>query len=726
MATANCLALLKKQGVTDVTTHSAVMNVAEMLADGALAKLAGSHNITKNLLLKDKKKNLILVCAHHESKINLKDASVLGGKGNCRFAGEKDLSATLAIPQGHVSPLACLNDKEHKVSVVLDKTLDDGKKMLVHPCTNEQSVHISFGDLQKYLQDLGAEVLVVDFSGEGGADTAAAAPAKKAEKQKPKKDKPKKEKKEQKKQQPKKAKGGKGKGGKGNNEDGIDASKKDNFASWYKQVVLKSEMIEYYDISGCYILRPWSYEIWETIQGFFDPEIKKLNVKNSYFPLFVSKGALEAEADHIEDFAPEVAWVTRSGKSELDQPIAVRPTSETIMYPAFKKWIRSHRDLPMKLHQWSNVVRWEFKCPTPFIRSREFLWQEGHTAYADLPSAEEEVLDILDLYARIYEELLCVPVVKGKKTEKEKFAGGMYTTTVEAFVPATGRGIQGATSHCLGQNFSEMFKIEFLDESGNKKKVWQNSWGCTTRTIGVMVMVHGDDKGLVLPPRVAPLQSVIIPIFFGNADEKAALAEQASKLVQSIKAAGMRCEADLRENYNPGWKFNNWELKGVPFQIQLGPKDMKAEQVVVVRRDTSEKTVVKWADLTSTLAHMCVRMQSEMLERARKEHAECMVEAKDWKTFMGALDQRKFCLSPWCGFKACEESIKERTAAAAEEEEEEEEKEVDPDQPQDAEKLSGAAKSLCTPLAQPPLPENMKCFACTEKAQMWTMYGRSY
>ena len=293
---------------------------------------------------------------------------------------------------------------------------------------------------------------------------------------------------------------------------GLTASVEDDFGAWYSQVVVAGELIEYYDISGCYILRPWAYSMWECIKDFFDAEIKKTGVENCYFPLFVSAARLEAEKDHIEDFAPEVAWVTRSGQSDLDIPIAVRPTSETVMYPQFANWIRSHRDLPLKLNQWCNVVRWEFKHPTPFIRSREFLWQEGHTAFTNKNDADAEVRHILELYRRVYEELLAVPVIPGVKSEKEKFAGGLYTTTVEAFVPATGRGIQGATSHCLGQNFAKMFDITFENATGGRSMAWQNSWGCTTRTIGVAVMVHGDDIGLVLPPRVAPLQAVVITI----------------------------------------------------------------------------------------------------------------------------------------------------------------------------------------------------------------------
>ena len=293
---------------------------------------------------------------------------------------------------------------------------------------------------------------------------------------------------------------------------GLSVKREEDFGAWFSQVVVAGDLIDYYDISGCYILKPWAYAQWEYLKEFFDREIKALDVENCYFPMFVSASRLEAEKDHIEDFAPEVAWVTRSGNTELEVPIAVRPTSETVMYPHYAQWIRSHRDLPLRLNQWCNVVRWEFKHPTPFIRSREFLWQEGHTAYATKEECDVEVRQILELYRRVYEEYLAVPVVPGMKSDKEKFAGGLYTTTVEAYVPGSGRGVQGATSHCLGQNFAKMFNIEFEDSSGGKSLAWQNSWGFTTRTLGVCHMVHGDDDGLVLPPKVAPVQTIVIPI----------------------------------------------------------------------------------------------------------------------------------------------------------------------------------------------------------------------
>lgn len=354
---------------------------------------------------------------------------------------------------------------------------------------------------------------------------------------------------------------------------GLEAKKSENFSKWYQEVIIKSGLIEYYDISGCYILRPWAYSIWDKIQRFFDGLIQGNGVENAYFPMFVSRRALSTEEDHIEGFEPEVAWVTRYGTSELAEPIAIRPTSETIMYPSYAKWIQSHRDLPLKLNQWTNVVRWEFKNPTPFIRTREFLWQEGHTAYATKKEAEEETLIYLDFYRRVYEELLAVPVCKGVKTESEKFAGGDFTTTVETWIAENGRAIQAATSHHLGQNFAKMFDIQFLNEHKEKQFVWQTSWGLTTRSIGIMVMYHGDDKGLVLPPRVAKTQVVIVPIY-KKGDEEVILAK-AKQLSEQLAKDGIRVHLDDRDNYTPGWKYNHWELKGVPLRLELGAKDLK-------------------------------------------------------------------------------------------------------------------------------------------------------
>ncbi|KAK8825118.1 hypothetical protein WA556_006406 [Blastocystis sp. ATCC 50177/Nand II] len=502
----------------------------------------------------------------------------------------------------------------------------------------------------------------------------------------------------------------------------ISYKKNENFAEWYSQVITASELIDYYDVSGCYILRPLAYGIWENIQHFFDEKIKKSGVKNAYFPLFVSRGALEKEKEHVEGFAPEVAWVTRNGSSELQEPVAIRPTSETIIYPAYGRWIRGHRDLPLRLNQWTNVVRWEFKHPTPFIRTREFLWQEGHSAYATEEEAAAEVLEILDYYARIYEELLAVPVIKGRKSEKEKFAGGLYTTTVEAFIPTNGRAIQGATSHCLGQNFSKMFNISYETDSGERKLVWQNSWGLTTRTIGVMIMVHGDDKGLVLPPRVAPTQVVIIYLYHSKTspEDVQRLRERvgAAQLREELAAAGVRVELDTREHYNPGWKYNDWEQKGVPLRIELGPKDLEKEQVVFARRDDSSpagKSVVAWGEVVEKTKAMLETIQAALLDKARRERDAHIRYVSTWEEFMGALDGN-MVLAPWCERIACEEEVKKRTSCAADK------KIVDGEAPA----LSGSAKTLCLPFNQEELPEDAKCFCCGQKATAFALWGRSY
>jgi len=499
---------------------------------------------------------------------------------------------------------------------------------------------------------------------------------------------------------------------------GLEVKKEESLPDWYSQVLLKAEMMEYYDVSGCYILRPWSFAIWEMMKDFFDKEIKKLGVENCYFPIFVSQAALEREKEHIADFAPEVAWVTKSGDTELAEPIAIRPTSETVMYPAYAKWIQSHRDLPLKLNQWNNVVRWEFKHPQPFLRTREFLWQEGHTAFATLAEAEDEVMTILDLYRRIYEELLAIPVVRGRKTEKEKFAGGDWTSTVEAYISAAGRSIQGATSHHLGQNFSKMFDITFENpETGEKQFVFQNSWGFTTRTIGVLIMVHGDNSGLVLPPRVASIQVVLVPCgvtaSLGAADREALYAE-CEAYGRELEAAGVRVRADMRENYSPGWKFNHWELKGVPIRLEVGPRDMKNGTYVAVRRDTGEKLTMRKAGLRDDLPALLSTIQSSMYARAKAELTEHIRVVTDFPAFLKGLDEKCLLQAPFCGEVACEEEIKELSKGDAE---------LNPNAP------SMGAKSLCIPFQQPAaVGAATPCVkpGCPAMAKYYTLFGRSY
>ncbi|XP_063299887.1 bifunctional glutamate/proline--tRNA ligase isoform X2 [Pelobates fuscus] len=510
---------------------------------------------------------------------------------------------------------------------------------------------------------------------------------------------------------------GEGQGPKKQTRLGLEAKKEENLADWYSQVITKSELIEYYDVSGCYILRPWAFAIWDAIKEFFDREIKKIGVENCYFPMFVSQAALEREKTHIADFAPEVAWVTRSGKTELAEPIAVRPTSETVMYPAYAKWVQSHRDLPIKLNQWCNVVRWEFKHPQPFLRTREFLWQEGHTAFATYEEAAEEVLQILDFYARVYEDLLAIPVVRGKKTEKEKFAGGDYTTTVEAFISASGRAIQGATSHHLGQNFSKMFEIVFEDPKtpGVKQYAYQNSWGITTRTIGVMTMIHGDNMGLVLPPRVACVQVIIIPCGITNTlseEDRDALIKKCNEYLKRLLNVDVRARADLRDNYSPGWKFNHWELKGVPIRLEVGPRDMKNHQFVAVRRDTGDKLTIPEDQAEKKLKDMLEDIHFSLYNRALNDLTSHMVAADTMEEFQKQLDSGKVVQIPFCGEIDCEDWIKKTTAR---------EQDLEPGAP------SMGAKSLCIPFK--PLKElqaGTKCVCSKNPAKYYTLFGRSY
>ncbi|XP_031758975.1 bifunctional glutamate/proline--tRNA ligase isoform X3 [Xenopus tropicalis] len=498
---------------------------------------------------------------------------------------------------------------------------------------------------------------------------------------------------------------------------GLEAKKEENLPDWYSQVITKSEMIEYYDVSGCYVLRPWAFAIWEAIKEFFDKEIKKLGVENCYFPMFVSQAALEKEKTHIADFAPEVAWVTRSGKTELAEPIAVRPTSETVMYPAYAKWVQSHRDLPIKLNQWCNVVRWEFKHPQPFLRTREFLWQEGHTAFATYEEAAEEVLQILDLYARVYEDLLAIPVVKGRKTEKEKFAGGDYTTTVEAFISASSRAIQGATSHHLGQNFSKMFEIVFEDPKtpGLKQYAYQNSWGLSTRTIGAMTMVHADNIGMVLPPRVACVQVIIIPCGITNTlseEDKDALLKKCDQYLKRLLNVDVRARADVRDNYSPGWKFNHWELKGVPIRLEVGPRDMKNKQFVAVRRDNGEKQTISEDQAETRLKEILEEIHTNLYNRALSDLTSNMVVANTMEDFQKNLEKGRIVQIPFCGEIECEDWIKKVTAR---------DQDLEPGAP------SMGAKSLCIPFK--PLSElqpSAKCVCEKNAAKFYTLFGRSY
>ncbi|KAF1955691.1 prolyl-tRNA synthetase [Byssothecium circinans] len=514
---------------------------------------------------------------------------------------------------------------------------------------------------------------------------------------------------------------------------GIDVAKEDDLGEWYQQVITKGQMISYYDVAGCYILEPSSYAIWENIKSWFDAKIKTLKVRNAYFPVFISQDNLEREKEHVEGFAAEVAWVTMGGKSKLDKPVAVRPTSETAMYPYFARKIQSHRDLPLKLNQWNNVVRWEFKHPMPFIRSREFLWQEGHTAHLTQEAASEEVRQILTWYADVYQDLLAVPVVQGVKTVNEKFPGADYTTTIEGFIPATGRGIQAATSHALGQHFSKMFNITVEDpnakEAGKSEHVhvWQNSWGLTTRSIGVMILTHGDRRGLVIPPRVAEIQVIVIPVGVTakmTPEAKEELYKKVQGIADDLKSVDIRVETDYREGYSPGWKFNDWELKGIPLRIEFGPKDAEKGQVTTSRRDIDDKDQArgetKVDDLKEAIPKLLEQIQSDMFNKAKKAYDDHRVQLTNWDDFVPTLNGKNVVLVPHCEGEKCEDEVKAKSARTA----------LGDGVAEDKQAPAMGAKSLCIPFDQPDggIKEGTKCINpdCTAVAKSWILFGRSY
>jgi prolyl-tRNA synthetase len=443
---------------------------------------------------------------------------------------------------------------------------------------------------------------------------------------------------------------------------GVTVKKNEDFSEWYTEVVLKSGMAEYAPIKGCMILREHSYAIWEKIQEVFNKKIKETGHNNVYFPMFIPESFLKKEGEHFEGFMPEVAWVTEGGSTPLEERLAIRPTSETIMYATFAKWIRSWRDLPIKINQWCNIVRWETKATKPFLRTREFLWQEGHTAHATSEEAEKEVMYALSEYREIVETLLAIPVLVGVKTEKEKFAGAVYTTTLEAMMP-DGKALQMGTSHNLGQNFGKVFDIKFIGEDEKEHYVWQTSWGMSTRLIGALVMVHGDDKGLVLPPKVAPVQVAIVPIPYKGA-EPATIVAKAKEICTALKQKGIAVVLDDREEYTPGWKFNHWELKGVPIRIEIGPRDLKQQQVVMVRRDTCQKMAVKETEVVNRVEQLLVEIQHNLYAKARVDLENKITTVQNYEEFKNTLKTKGgFIKAAWCGRATCEAKIKDETGA---------------------------------------------------------------
>ena len=431
----------------------------------------------------------------------------------------------------------------------------------------------------------------------------------------------------------------------------------DDFSQWYTDVISKTELVDYGPVKGTMVIRPYGYGIWELIQREMDARFKATGHKNAYFPMFIPESLLKKEAEHVEGFAPEVAWVTHGGNEELTERLVVRPTSETIICSMYSKWIQSWRDLPVLLNQWCNVVRWE-KTTRPFLRTSEFLWQEGHTAHATAEEAEEETLRMLEVYREFAQNVLAIPVFVGKKTDKEKFAGAVSTYSMEAMMQ-DGKALQAGTSHNLGQHFSRVFDIKFLDRDGQLKYVWQSSWGTSTRMIGGLIMVHGDNRGLVLPPRVAPIQAVILPI----AMHKPGVMEKACELFSLLKNADIRVELDDRDQ-SAGWKFNEWEMKGVPVRMEIGPRDIENNQVTIARRDTLEKFTVSMDNLTETISKLLDDIHTTMFDKALKNREEKTYTTTDYEEFKRIMQETPgFVKTMWCGSRECEDKLKDETAA---------------------------------------------------------------
>ena len=435
--------------------------------------------------------------------------------------------------------------------------------------------------------------------------------------------------------------------------------KNENFSSWYTSVVRKAELSDYTSLKGCMVIKPYGFALWENIKNTLDNKFKATGHKNAYFPLFIPENLLKKEAEHVEGFAPEVAWVTHGGNEELEERLAIRPTSEAIICSIYSSWVKSYRDLPILINQWANVVRWE-KVTRLFLRTTEFLWQEGHTVHRTAKEAEEETLRMLDVYIELLEKDLAIPVIPGEKTEREKFAGALRTYSVEALM-GDGKALQAGTSHNLGQHFAKVFNIKFLDEDQIEKYAWQTSWGVSTRLIGAVIMVHGDDYGLKLPPKIAPIQVVIVPIFRKN--NKDAVLKEADR-IKALLAPNFRVELDIREEYTPGWKFNEWELKGVPLRIELGPRDIENKSVVLVRRDTREKNVYTMENLEEQVGKLLNNIQENMFLQAKKFLDDNTRIIEDYELFKKEIEENKgFIIAPWCGGSECEKNIKTETKA---------------------------------------------------------------
>ena len=442
---------------------------------------------------------------------------------------------------------------------------------------------------------------------------------------------------------------------------GITVTKNDDFSEWYTQVVLKAELADYAPVKGLIVLRPDGYSIWESIKSALDEKFKKEGIRNGFLPVLIPESLLSKEKKHFAGFNPEAFWVTHSGENEIGDRLALRPTSETLAYSMYSKWIKSWRDLPLKINFWNTALRAEIKATKPFIRNSEFLWQEGHTVHTTADEAEKEVLKILEIYKNTVENELAIPVITGRKSEKEKFVGAVYTTTMESLMP-DGKALQMGTSHFLGQNFSKPFDVKYSDKDNVENYAWQTSWGVSWRLIGGMIMVHGDNKGLVLPPKVSPIQVIIVPIYYSENDSKK-VTDKANEIEKALLDKKIRVHLDKRNELTPGFKFHDWELKGIPLRIEIGPKDIEKNKVVIATRHNHEKTDLAIDKISDNIIEILQKIQKEMFDEAKKILQDKSIRIEDYTKFKEELEKGGFLYAPWCGDENCEEKIKDETGA---------------------------------------------------------------
>ncbi len=441
---------------------------------------------------------------------------------------------------------------------------------------------------------------------------------------------------------------------------GITVSKKEDFSEWYTQIVLKAKLADYAPVKGLIVLRPDGYSIWESLRNTFDKKFANNGIRNGFLPILIPESLLSKEQKHFAGFNPEVFWVTHSGNNEIGDRLALRPTSETLAYTMYAKWIQSWRDLPLKINFWNTALRAEIKGTKPFLRTSEFLWQEGHTVHATQEKAEEEVMKILEIYKKTVEEELAIPVTTGRKSEKEKFVGAVYTTTMESIMP-DGKALQMGTSHFLGQNFSKPFEVKFADKDNVEHFAWQTSWGVSWRLIGAMIMIHGDDQGLVLPPKIAPMQVVIVPIY-KNDEGKDKVLPKVEEIRKNLESKEIRVHVDDRSELSPGYKFNDWELKGVPIRIEIGPKDIEKKSIVLAKRYNREKSSLGFSEIEK-IPPILDEIQNDMLKTAREQTKANTIDISDYTEFKSKIEKGGFFSAPWCGKLECEEKIKEETGA---------------------------------------------------------------